>query len=82
MCQRYVYPDAARAAAWWKAITKRWRRECRWTFDWYDGYWDTACGQAWIGPDGAPPSAHGVRFCPFCGRRIAEHGEDHDGRLG
>jgi hypothetical protein len=48
---------------------------CLWTFD-RDGFWATACGEAFVLTDENTPSKHGMRFCPFCGRPLVESAEE------
>jgi len=44
---------------------------CEWRYDPLDYYWTSDCGRDSATTDGCSPIAHGYRFCPFCGRRLA-----------
>ena len=48
---------------------------CIWTEDEVDGFWATACGEAFVTTTEEPPSAHKMKWCPFCGQRIEERHE-------
>ena len=43
--------------------------KCKWTEDEWDGYCETACGQAFEFTDGGPAENH-CRFCHVCGKPI------------
>lgn len=43
---------------------------CNWVED-SDGNWATACGCAFCLDPSEPPEAHGMKFCCYCGRRLA-----------
>ncbi|NIQ76678.1 MAG: hypothetical protein GTN93_00960, partial [Anaerolineae bacterium] len=44
--------------------------ECRWSQN-YDGYYDTACGQAFVMESGTPTD-NGMHYCCYCGQRLVE----------
>ena len=45
--------------------------ECVWDYDELHDMWETACGQAWCCLEGTLKD-NGIRFCPFCGKAIAD----------
>ena len=45
---------------------------CGWTEDEVNGFWDTACGEAFVTTTEGPPSSHKMKWCPYCGHRIEE----------
>jgi hypothetical protein len=45
---------------------------CAWTEDEVNGFWDTACGEAFVTSTDEPPSKHKMKWCPYCGKRIEE----------
>ncbi len=44
--------------------------ECRWSQN-EDGYYDTACGQAFVMESGTPID-NGMHYCCYCGKRLVE----------
>jgi hypothetical protein len=45
---------------------------CTWIYcEDYD-FWDTECGEAFCLTDGLSPTECAMKFCPFCGKSIAE----------
>ncbi len=44
--------------------------DCTWEPD-EDGNWDTTCGNVHVFIDGTPHQ-NGYRFCPYCGRPLAQ----------
>ena len=45
---------------------------CAWTQDFENGYWETACNNAFDFDDGGPRD-NGFNFCPYCGAPLAEY---------
>ena len=43
---------------------------CTWTFSNYDDHWSGTCGAEWVFNDGGPEE-NGVKFCPKCGKSVA-----------
>jgi hypothetical protein len=56
--------EAALAAAFAVAPTY-----CRWTYDVYDGSWNTGCGHAFTFNDGGPVE-NSQKFCGYCGGKL------------
>jgi hypothetical protein len=52
--------------------------KCVWAISHYVlldyGVWKTGCGKSWMLNDGTP-TENGMRYCPFCGREIAERNQ-------
>lgn len=44
--------------------------KCTWTQD-CDGFWETACGEAFDFVDGTP-AENGMRFCCYCGKPLKQ----------
>ena len=44
---------------------------CAWTYHALYDAWDTCCGEVYCFIDGGP-SENRMRFCPFCGKPIAQ----------
>ena len=49
---------------------------CEWTHDENDGFWESACGEAWQFNDGGPAD-NNVRFCQGCGKPLGIKGGQH-----
>ena len=49
---------------------------CEWTHDEDDGFWETACGEAWRFDDGGP-GENNVHFCHSCGNSLRIKGGQH-----
>lgn len=45
---------------------------CEWKPDETDGSWNGRCGSKWVFTAAGGPSAHGMSFCPSCGRAVKE----------
>ena len=45
---------------------------CEWTYQSYDVYYDTQCGNIFQFTVGELSDAEDFKFCPFCGREIKE----------
>jgi hypothetical protein len=43
---------------------------CNWVED-SDGNWATACGNQHCLDPNEPPEAHGMKFCCYCGKKLA-----------
>lgn len=39
------------------------------------GAWESACGELWCFEDGDPED-NGMKFCPFCGKRLTMRAAD------
>ena len=50
---------------------------CEWTHNEDDGFWETACGEAWRFDDGGP-GENNMHFCHSCGNSLRIKGENHD----
>ena len=50
-------------------MPKKEKTVCVWTHDDFHEKWDTTCGESFWFADGNPIS-NGMKFCPFCGRKI------------
>ena len=47
------------------------KKNCIWTEDMTDGYWETSChGEFVFETEG--PKANGMKFCCYCGKRLKE----------
>ena len=42
---------------------------CKWTYDKWQEYWGTECGEAFYYSDGGPVE-NGQIYCHHCGRRV------------
>lgn len=62
--------DFRRAEAAEAALERVRSEPCIWSED-EDGYWNTACGEAWILNDGGP-SDNRCNYCFYCGKPIEE----------
>ena len=49
---------------------------CEWTHDENDGFWESACGEAWLFNYGGPAD-NNVRFCQGCGKPLRIKGGQH-----
>jgi hypothetical protein len=50
----------------------KWEADCcEWKYDEEEDYYETSCGHLQI-IMGGTPTENGYRFCPYCGRKIAE----------
>ena len=49
---------------------------CEWTHNEDDGFWETACGEAWRFDDGGP-GENNVHFCHSCGNSLRIKGGQH-----
>lgn len=45
-------------------------KKCTWKYDDSEGSWETTCGEAWCFLEESTPKENGMKFCPFCGKRI------------
>ena len=45
---------------------------CAWTQEFENGFWETACKNAFDFDDGGPRD-NDFRFCPYCGAPLAEY---------
>jgi len=46
-------------------------KQCTWTYDDLEDFWETACGEAFVISEGTLEE-NNFRFCPFCGKPIKE----------
>jgi len=51
---------------------------CEWTYEPYEGSYDTRCNQVFQFTDGDLDDNPEFKFCPFCGREIKEVVEEDD----
>ena len=49
---------------------------CDWTHNEDDGFWETACGEAWRFDDGGP-GENNMHFCHSCGNSLRIKGGQH-----
>ena len=49
---------------------------CEWTHNDDDGFWETACGEAWRFDDGGP-GENNMHFCHSCGNSLRIKGGQH-----
>ncbi len=49
---------------------------CVWVYDSAYDVWKTTCEETFVFTDGAAPADSGMRFCPYCGGRLIEEGND------
>ena len=49
---------------------------CEWTHNGDDGFWETACGEAWRFDDGGP-GENNMHFCHSCGNSLRIKGGQH-----
>ena len=49
---------------------------CEWTHNEDDGFWETACGEAWRFDDGGP-AENSMNFCHSCGNSLRIKGGQH-----
>ena len=49
---------------------------CEWTHNDDDGFWETACGEAWRFDDGGP-GENNMHFCHSCGKSLRIKGGQH-----
>ena len=49
---------------------------CEWTHNEDDGFWETACGEAWRLDDGGP-GENNMHFCHSCGNSLRIKGGRH-----
>ena len=66
----YTAPQPTQAQAGAVPLT------CEWTHDENDGFWESACGEAWQFNDGGP-AGNNVRFCQGCGKPLGIKGGQH-----
>ena len=50
---------------------------CEWTHNEDDGFWETACGEAWRFDDGGP-GENNMHFCHSCGNSLRIKGANHE----
>ena len=66
----YTAPQPAHAQAGAVPLT------CEWTHNDDDGFWETACGEAWRFDDGGPAD-NSMHFCHSCGQSLCIQGGQH-----
>ena len=75
-------PATSAEVAMWKSLAAvqqpvvREQKECEWTHNDDDGYWDTSCGKAWRFDDGGPKE-NNMNFCHCCGKTLRIKGGQH-----
>ena len=68
--QFYTAPQPTQAQAGAVPLT------CEWTHNEDDGFWETACGEAWRFDDGGP-GENNMHFCHSCGNSLRIKGGQH-----
>lgn len=72
-CPQPVINSFERQLAERRTVTDQ---QCKWEYDEFDDAYETNCGKYWQFNDGGPNENY-VRFCHYCGRKIAlEEGDD------
>ena len=66
----YLAPQPTQAQAGAVPLT------CEWTHNDDDGFWETACGEAWRFDDGGP-AENSMHFCHSCGKSLCIKGGQH-----
>ena len=66
----YTTPQPTQAQAGAVPLT------CVWTHNEDDGFWETACGEAWRFDDGGP-GENNMHFCHSCGNSLRIKGDQH-----
>ena len=66
----YTTPQPTQAQAGAVPLT------CEWTHNEDDGFWETACGEAWRFDDGGP-GENNMHFCHSCGNSLRIKGGQH-----
>ena len=66
----YTTPQPTQAQAGAVPLT------CEWTHNDDDGFWETACGEAWRFDDGGP-GENSMHFCHSCGKSLRIKGGQH-----
>ena len=66
----YTTPQPTKAQAGAVPLT------CEWTHNEDDGFWETACGEAWRFDDGGP-GENNMHFCHSCGNSLRIKGGQH-----
>jgi len=81
-CEGWTMPDGLRKhleAALWSPPTPQAGEvplTCEWTHNEDDGFWETACGEAWRFDDGGP-AENSMHFCHSCGKSLRIKGGQH-----
>ena len=86
-CEGWTMPDGLRKhleAALWSPPTPQPPQmqagavplTCVWTHNEDDGFWETACGEAWRFDDGGP-GENNMHFCHSCGKSLLIKGGQH-----
>ena len=76
-CEGWTMPDGLRKhleTALWSPPTPP--LTCEWTHNEDDGFWETACGEAWRFDDGGP-GENNMHFCHSCGNSLRIKGGQH-----
>jgi hypothetical protein len=45
--------------------------KCKWTYNEWDGYYDTGCKQAFTVEEGCPEDNH-MKYCCYCGKELEQ----------
>ena len=82
-CEGWTMPDGLRKhleTALWSLPTQAQAGAvpltCEWTHNDDDGFWETACGEAWRFDDGGP-AENSMKFCHSCGNSLRIKGGQH-----
>ena len=86
-CEGWTMPDGLRKhleTALWSQPTPQHTQPqagavpqtCEWTHNEDDGFWETACGEAWRFDDGGP-GENNMHFCHSCGNSLRIKGGQH-----
>ncbi len=81
MISRAGRDEASAIAAWNTRTTTQAQAgavplTCEWTHNEDDGFWETACGEAWRFDDGGP-GENNMHFCHSCGNSLRIKGGQH-----
>ena len=81
MISRAGRDEASAIAAWNTRTTTQAQAgavplTCEWTHNDDDGFWETACGEAWRFDDGGP-GENNMHFCHSCGNSLRIKGGQH-----
>ena len=85
--KHYIRPVIEKMVAAMQAAIDKWGRPtqtqagavpltCEWTHNEDDGFWETACGEAWRFDDGGP-GENNMHFCHSCGNSLRIKGGQH-----
>ena len=81
MISRAGRDEASAIAAWNTRTTTQAQAgavplTCEWAHNENDGFWESACGEAWRFDDGGP-AENSMHFCHSCGKSLCIKGGQH-----